>query len=75
VKPRNFRTDRVDRRLWQNRSGERRSVVIIRERNDRSVPSRVQVRGPGGFVLRAWIEPGTIADADDARVERSSRPL
>jgi hypothetical protein len=31
VEPYNLRIDRVDRRMWQNESDKRRSVVVIRE--------------------------------------------
>src|SRR6202795_3882296 len=39
VKPANHIENRVDRRLAQNRTGKRKSVIIIRERNGNSVPA------------------------------------
>ena len=39
VKPANYREHRRDRRLWQNQSGKRECVVIVRERNGNSVPA------------------------------------
>src|SRR5271154_5577162 len=39
VKPANLREDRKDRRLFENRNGKRKCVVIVRERNGNSVPA------------------------------------
>src|ERR1700675_2409560 len=39
VKPANHRENRVDRRLAYNQSGKRRAVVIIRERDGKSLPA------------------------------------
>ena len=39
VKPANLRTDRKDRRLWQNKSGKREVVVIVRERDGNTLPA------------------------------------
>ena len=38
VKPKNVKAERVDRRRTEHQSGKRRSVVIMRERNGRSLP-------------------------------------
>jgi len=38
VKPKNWKSDRVDRRLRRNQSGKRRCVFVIRERGGRTVP-------------------------------------
>src|SRR6204780_2647902 len=39
VRPANLRSHRVDRRLFENQSGKRKAVVVVRERNGRSVPA------------------------------------
>lgn len=38
MKPENRELDRIDRRLKENRSGKRRVVVIMRERDGKSLP-------------------------------------
>jgi len=38
VKPANRREDRIDRRLAENQTGKRQVIVIMRERNGRSLP-------------------------------------
>ena len=45
VKPANYREHRRDRRLWQNQSGKRECVVIVRERNGNSVPAVFRTEG------------------------------
>jgi hypothetical protein len=66
VKPRNLRTDRVDRRFWANQSGKRRSVVVIRERNGNSVPAVLKSEDQALSFIRARVQPGTLVNADDA---------
>ena len=48
VKPANHREDRKDRRLWENKSGKRQCVVIVRERDGKIASRRVPFgrRGP-----------------------------
>jgi hypothetical protein len=38
VRPENLAVDRIDRRLAENQSGERKVVVVMRERDGRTLP-------------------------------------
>jgi ISXO2-like transposase domain len=66
VKPANHIENRVDRRLSQNRSGKRKSVIIIRERNGNSVPAVFPSEGAAVNWIKSRIQPGTIVNADEA---------
>jgi hypothetical protein len=45
VKPANWTENRRDRRLARNQNGKRKAVVIIRERNGRSLPAVFRTEG------------------------------
>jgi len=66
VKPANFREDRKDRRLWKNQSGKRECVVIVRERDGKSVPAVFRTEGAALDWIKSRIKPGTIVNADEA---------
>ncbi len=59
VKPENRAEDRKDRRLKANRSGKRQCVVIMRERNGRSLPFVVANEGDAVPFVRDHV--GTLA--------------
>jgi transposase-like protein len=59
VKPENRKEDRKDRRLVANRSGKRQCVVIMRERNGRSLPFVVASEGDAVPFVRDYV--GTLA--------------
>lgn len=59
VKPENRAADRKDRRLKVNRSGKRQCVVIMRERNGRSLPFIVRNEGDAVPYVRDHV--GTLA--------------
>ena len=59
VKPKNRVEDRKDRRLKANRSGKRQCVVIMRERNGRSLPFVVANEGGACPMVRDQV--GTLA--------------
>lgn len=59
VKPENIKADRKDRRLAFNRSGKRQCVVIMRERNGRSLPFVVANEGDAVPFVRDHV--GTLA--------------
>jgi transposase-like protein len=65
VKPANIRENRVDRRLARNQNGKRKAVVIIRERNGRSLPSVFRTEGQALSFIRSRIAKGTIVNADE----------
>lgn len=59
VKPENRKEDRKDRRLVANRSGRRQCVVVMRERNGRSLPFVVANEGDAVPYVRDHV--GTLA--------------
>jgi transposase-like protein len=59
VKPANEKADRKDRRLLENRTGKRQCVVIMRERNGRSLPFIVAREGDAVPIVRDRV--GTLA--------------
>src|SRR6202162_3881110 len=66
VKPANHRENRSDRRLTRNQTGKRKAVVIIRERNGRSLPAVFRSEGQALTFIRARIAKGTIINADES---------
>lgn len=66
VKPRNLRANRLDRRHWENQSGKRRAVIIVRERGGNSVPAVFKNEADALSFVRSRINPGTIVNADAA---------
>ena len=65
VKPANHRENRRDRRLARNQNGKRKAVIIIRERNGRSLPAVFRTEGQAFSFIRARIAKGTIVNADE----------
>ncbi len=65
VKPANHRENRRDRRLSRNQNGKRRAVIIIRERNGRSLPAVFRSEGQAISFIRSRIAKGTIVNADE----------
>lgn len=59
MKPENVKADRKDRRLAFNRSGKRQCVVIMRERNGKSLPFVVANEGDAVPFVRDHV--GTLA--------------
>src|SRR6202040_1400435 len=55
-KPANFRENRRDRRLARNQTGKRKAVIIIRERNGRSLPAVFRTEGQALSFIRSRIE-------------------
>ena len=66
VKPANRREDRKDRRLYANRSGKRQVVVVIRERNGRTLTEVFPTEAAGLNFIRARTARGTTIHADEA---------
>jgi transposase-like protein len=64
VKPANRRENRHDRRLRQHRTGKRRVVVVIRERNGRTLPGASEVEAL--TFIRRQVPRGTELYADEA---------
>jgi transposase-like protein len=66
VKPANRIENRVDRRLSENRSGRRKVVVIIRERDGNSLPAVFRSEAAATKFIRSHVAPGTVVNADEA---------
>ena len=59
VKPENEKADRKDRRVLENRTGKRQCVVVMRQRNGRSLPFVVAREGDACPIVRDRV--GTLA--------------
>ena len=66
VKPANSRKDRKDRRLWQNKSGKRQCVVIVRERNGASLPAVFKSEVQALNFIKQRVAKGTVINADES---------
>jgi transposase-like protein len=66
VKPANRRENRRDRRLRVHRSGKRRVVVVIRERNGRTLPGVFHSEVEALAFIRRQVPRGTELYADEA---------
>lgn len=65
VRPANLREKRVDRRLLGNRSGERRGVVVLRQRGGRTVTRTFLREGQRVDFVREQTAAGTVVSADE----------
>ena len=65
VKPANHVENRVDRRLAMNQNGKLEVVVVMRERNGRTLPFVSKSEFAGLPTINASVEPGSIVYADD----------
>jgi transposase-like protein len=65
VKPANEKADRKDRRLLENRTGKRQCVVIMRERNGRSLPFIVAREGDAVPIVRDVVGNLATIHADE----------
>jgi len=66
VKPENRVEDRKDRRRFENKSGKRKCVVIVRERNGHSLPAVFGSEGSALSWIKAKVEKETLLNADEA---------
>jgi transposase-like protein len=66
VRPANIREHRADRRFAENKSGKRRAVVVIRERNGNSLPAVFRSEGAALSFIKSRIAKGTVVHADEA---------
>jgi len=66
VKPENRKEDRKDRRLKENRSGKRMAVVVMRERQGRTVTGVFQDEGDAYDMIVNRVMPGSTVHADEA---------
>jgi len=66
VKPANYKENRRDRRLSENRSGKRRVVVVMRERNGRSQSIVAKAEHEAVPEIGQWVQSGSTIYADEA---------
>jgi transposase-like protein len=66
VKPSNYKENRRDRRLAKNQNGKRQVVVVVRERDGRTLPAVFKSEGAAlGFIVNR-VAKGTEIVADEA---------
>lgn len=66
VKPENDKKDRKDRRLKVNQSGKRQSVVVMRERNGRTLSFAVKAEAQGVGLVAQNVRADAVVYADEA---------
>lgn len=66
VRPANLKEDRVDRRLAEHQTGKRRVVVVVRERQGRTVPFVVRQEAEGVPVISQIVSRDAEVHADEA---------
>jgi transposase-like protein len=66
IKPANLREKRVDRRLLKNQNGKRQVVVVIRERDGRTLPGVFPSVVAALSFIRSRVAKGTVLHADEA---------
>src|SRR5918994_5070431 len=66
VRQENRKADRKDRRLAENQSGKRRVVVVMRERQGRTLPFVVRSEDEATPIVAKRAQPGSIVYADEA---------
>jgi transposase-like protein len=66
VRPENLAADRVDRRLAENQSDQRQVVVVMRERDGRTLVQVVLAEAAAVPVIRQRIAKGTVLHADES---------
>ena len=66
VKPANMRENRRDRRLSGNQSGKRRVVVVVREREGRTLPAVFRSESEALAFIASRVARGTTLMADEA---------
>lgn len=66
VKPTNEKVNRQDRRRYENQSGKRQVVIVMRERDGRTLPFVAQREAEGVDMVRENVDAGAIIHADEA---------
>ena len=66
VKPANLRENRRDRRLLRNQTGKRQCVVVVRQRDGRTMPSAFPTEAAAMAFIRNHVATGTEIMADEA---------
>jgi len=66
VKPANYKEDRKDRRLSENQTGKRKSVVVMRQRGGRTLTTVANSEFAAVPEVMKRVAPGTVIHADEA---------
>lgn len=66
VRPENMKADRKDRRQTANRTGKRKCVVVVRERNGRSVAKTFPSEDAAAGFIRSRLDRGGVVHADES---------
>jgi transposase-like protein len=66
IKPRNYKTNRRDRRLKENQTGKRKVVVVMRQRDGDAVTRVFQSEDQAVPSITKIVEPGSTIYADEA---------
>ena len=66
VRPENLVADRIDRRLAENQSGKRQVVVVMRERDGRTLPQVYSAEAAAVPAISQRIDKGTVVHADES---------
>ena len=75
VKPANRKEDRKDRRRSENQSGKRRSVVVVRQRDGRTLPAAFPSEPAALSFIKARVAAETEIHADEGALGHAARPL
>ncbi len=67
VKQPNLIKDRIDRRRQKNKSGQRKAVVVVRERGGRTATEVFAHEGHSTAFVLSRVEPGTIIHTDEGK--------
>src|SRR5277367_6238524 len=66
IKPANHKENRRDRRLAKNQSGKRQVVVVMRERDGRTLPAVFRSESAALGFIASRVQPDTRLMADEA---------
>lgn len=66
IRPANLKADRIDRRLAENQTGNRRVVVVARERQGRTKVTVTKQESDGVAFVAKVVRPGSVVHADEA---------
>jgi transposase-like protein len=66
LKPENHKTDRKDRRLAINQNGKRQVVVVMRERNGKTLPFVFKSEDAAIATIESRVESGSVIHADES---------
>ena len=65
MKPANLKNQRVGRRFYERRSGKRKAVVVIRERDGNTLPAVFRTEGQALSFVKARIAKRTVVNVDE----------